>query len=158
MHEVIVMAEVTGFSLSIPNTLDVRKVLGKKVLAKNGETIGGIDTLQFGPSKLSVEGIRVKTGFFSSPERYIPRQFIDTLNEEGAVLNVFPLDENVGKEVYDEGKRIGKVDRVNRLGPSGDMLAIVVGRGRNQADLVIREKNVKEIGQNVILNISAAEA
>ncbi len=145
--------EIRSTSLPISATIPDTAVLGRKVLAKNGEKIGDVAGLYIDPKNLTIEGIRVDKGVFKF-DHYIGNNFIETISDEGVILNITPLDEFVGKKVVDSaGKELGKVKQIKRIGPTNEPLSFVIGRGIGRDDLVIREDKVKEMGESVMLNV-----
>ena len=56
--------EIKHKSLSLEKSKDIRDVLGKKVLTKDGKNIGKIRTIRIDPRDLTIEGIEVDTGIF----------------------------------------------------------------------------------------------
>ncbi len=152
------MSEIRGESLKIPQTVEVMNVMGKKVLASSGETIGTIDSVMIDPSHLTIEGVRIKVqqGFFSSISHYIGKTYIDKLNEEGAILNIVPAHMYIGKEVYDaEGKNIGKVKHIKRVESTNKLSEMIVEKNDGK-EASIKEKDIKDIGTSVLLNIKSS--
>jgi sporulation protein YlmC with PRC-barrel domain len=126
------------------------------VLAKDGSQIGRIFQIRTDPKDLSVQGIIANKGIFAD-DYYIGKDYIDRLNDEGAVLNIVPVQEFVGKKIFDyDGKKIGTVKRVKRKDKTNDMFALVADRGINKEDLIISENVIREIGENVLLKKTAS--
>ena len=64
------MIEIKKTALDVRNTVDFNEIIGKKVLAKDSTKVGTIKSIRGNPETLSIEGVIVKKGFFSS-EHYI---------------------------------------------------------------------------------------
>jgi sporulation protein YlmC with PRC-barrel domain len=145
--------EIRSTSLPISATIPDTAILGRKVLAKNGEKIGDVAGLYIDPKKLTIEGIRVDKGVFKF-DHYIGNNYIETVSDKGVILNITPLDEFVGKKAIDSaGKELGKIKQIKRIGPTNEPLSFVISRGIGKDDLVIKEDQVKEMGEAVMLNV-----
>lgn len=139
----------------IQETIDLKDVLGKKVLTKSGKEIGHIQAIYVNSHSLDVDAIKVKKGFFST-DHFIGRGYLSVLNKEGAVLKIDPVEEFVGMEVYDsEGKHLGKVKHVERLSPTNKLISLEVNRGLGKENVIIPAGKIKEVGKNIILSDKA---
>jgi sporulation protein YlmC with PRC-barrel domain len=149
--------EIRSTSLPISETIPDTAVLGRKVLGKNGEKIGDVAGLYIDSKKLTIEGIRVDKGVFKF-DHYIGNNYIETISDEGVILNITPLDEFVGKKVIDSaGKELGKVKQIKRIGPTDEPMSFVISSGIGKDDLVIKENQVKEMGEAIMLNVEIQE-
>jgi sporulation protein YlmC with PRC-barrel domain len=149
--------EIRSTSLPISETIPETAVLGRKVLGKNGEKIGDVAGLYIDPKKLNIEGIRVDKGVFKF-DHYIGNNYIETISDKGVILNITPLDEFVGKRVIDSaGKELGKVKQIKRIGPTNEPISFVISRGIGKDDLVLKEDQVKEMGEAIMLNVEIQE-
>ncbi len=147
------MAEIKKTALPLEQTSNSKSVVGQKVLTKDGQEIGKISAVRLHPRTLQVEGVIVDKGLFKD-NYYIGRDYIETLNEEGAMLNIVPSEEFAGKDVYDiDGEKVAKVREVKRIGPTNELLSLVcdklIGSGE---ELVVNDEDIKEIGENIVLN------
>lgn len=145
------MEETKHKTLAYKDTVEVRMILGNKVLTDKGEKMGKIKAIHIHPKDLSVEGIVVDMGMFQ-PSKYIDRGYIGTLNNEGAVLKVTPVTEFEGKLVYDStGKEIGKVKEVNRGKQTNTLLSIKVKCIDGSKDYIIMADYIATVGEAVML-------
>lgn len=154
-HQIIIRGDRMGISRSIdlerPQGVKTQEIIGKKVLASDGSQIGVVDRVLMDPQMLDVRYIGVKKGLFSV-DYYISRGYIDRLTEEGAILNIVPVEEFKGKKVFDKnGFEIGLVKDVNRISPGNEMMSIIVDQGIGQDDLLVDESEIGQLGESVIL-------
>ncbi len=146
------MIEIRKTAKPMEKTADTKEIIGQKVIAKDGGEIGKIYSVRLDPGKKEIEGIIANKGLFAS-DYYIGKDYIDRLNEEGAVLNIKPVEEFVDKEIFDSaGSKVGKVKEVKRVNSTNDLFAVIVNVGVGKDDLIIHENMVEEIGDNVLLN------
>ncbi len=140
-------------SANTKNTVDITKIIGKKVLSKSGKMMGFIETLQVNPKKLTIEGIWIDKGLIDTPD-YIGSNYISRLNGKGAILHIDPITEVKGKIVYDsKGRKIGKVSSVNRTKKTNSLSAIIIDRGLIKKPLKLSVSKIKNIGKNIMLKI-----
>ncbi|MBN2422161.1 PRC-barrel domain-containing protein [Candidatus Woesearchaeota archaeon] len=145
------MVEIRKKSMPMNKTVNMNKVLGKKVLSKDGQDIGKVGAVHVDPKTMTLQGITIDKGIFETND-YIGRNYIENLSNSGAVLNITPIKEFLGLEVFDsKAKKIGKVKEIRRTGDTNQLLSIVVDRGLTSEDLIVTENEIKEIGDNVML-------
>ncbi len=145
------MAEIRYRSKPIEQTIDIRKALGEKDIARNGKRIGEILSIHIDPVAMTIEGIKVKKGLFSKD--YIGRNYIRYIGEDGAILKTTPVTEYLGMPVFNSlGKKIGSVEQVIRTKKTNTMEAIIVDRGAFLRSLRIPKKNIAKITDKIILN------
>jgi sporulation protein YlmC with PRC-barrel domain len=143
------MLEIKNSAISSKETIDLLKIIGKKAYAKDSKVIGRIAAVLVHPRYLSVQGIVIRDGIFSS-DAYIGKDFIEHLDAGGALLSLMP-DEFIGKRIYDrDGIRIGTVKGVRRASKR-ENFSIVADRGAGMDELIITERSILEIGDNVLL-------
>ena len=88
--------------------MEMKEILGKKVLTKEGTNIGKIRSIRIHPTKLTIEGIEVDTGLFKV-DKYIGKNYIKTMTSQGAILKINPIEEIIGHQVFDStGKSVGE--------------------------------------------------
>lgn len=144
-------------ALPIESATSAQIILGKRVLAKNGEQVGVVEEIFVDPNNLSIESIRVKKGLFSA-DYYVGSDYIDRLGSNGAILNIVPLKEFIGCTVFDvNGKPIGTVKDIKRISESNDIFSLIVSPGIGRENIVIEEACIREMGKNIMLNVSEKE-
>src|SRR3989338_3307062 len=137
----------------LTRSVPASSIIGKKVIARNGKKVGEIGAIHIHPRRMNVEGIVVRKGFLER-KNFIGKNYIRTLNNEGAMLNIIPAPELIGMTVFDmEGKKIGRVKRVHRERKTNNVTSTVIGRGVLKKDTVVRGSSIDEIGKNVTLKI-----
>ncbi len=151
------MADIRLGSIVFDQTIESDHVKGKKVLANNGREIGSIKKVLIGTKSLQLEGLLVERGFFS-PNLLIGREYIETLNERGAILKITPVTEYRGLKVFDaDGKQIGRIRDIRTIGATNNIAAIVVSRGWLSEDLVLPRNSIYSIGESVLLTVKQKE-
>jgi len=120
------MKETKHKSLPLSEAPDIKEAIGKKVLTKDGKNIGKIRTIRIDPNDLTIEGIEVDTGLFKV-DKYIDKNYIKTITENGAILKITPVDDIVGHTVYDStGKSVGQIKSIKRSKKSNRLLSITM--------------------------------
>jgi sporulation protein YlmC with PRC-barrel domain len=132
-------------------------IIGNKVIALNGDHIGKIDDLYINPKDLNVEAVKVNKGILKC-DLYVGKNYINRLDGDAALLNITPLEEIVGKDVYDSnGKKIGTVWKVKSIGATNKLVSIVVSQEDCKIDLDISEDKVKSVGESILLKAPLEE-
>lgn len=145
------MEQIKHNSLTFDKTIDMSKVIGKKVLTNEGKKIGKIKGINLHPTDLTIEGIRVDTGMFDV-NKYIDGSYIKSITYEGAVLKTTPVTEYRGLEVYDSlGKKIGKVTDVSRSKMTNSLNSIKVKLSENGNEVIIMADYVAACGTSCML-------
>lgn len=120
------MNETKHKSLPLNEASDIKEIVGKKVLTKDGKNIGKIRTIRIDPKDLTIEGIEVDTGLFKV-DKYIDKNYIKTLTDQGAILKITPVDDVVGLIVYDStGKSVGQIKSIKRSKKTNRLLSITM--------------------------------
>jgi len=146
------MKEIRETNKSFDSGIKVHELKGKKVMALNGKEVGKITEIRLDPKSLSLDGIEMDRGFFGL-DTFIGRNYIESMSDEGAVLNMTPATDYKGLHVMDStGKEIGKVKEVRTEGHTNNITAIVVGTGLLNNDVVFTKSNVKSVGESIMLN------
>jgi sporulation protein YlmC with PRC-barrel domain len=149
--------EIKHQSRPFAKTVETSKISGKRVISRDGRKLGFIEAIHIHPTRLTVEGIRVKRGLFEMQD-YIGREYIQSLTTSGAVLKIVPAREIMGLTVYDlHGKRVGKIKSINRSRKTNNIVSFTVGRGFRRKDAVIPGKQIKEIGKGVTLRVTFSD-
>ena len=145
------MKETKHKSLSLSKAPDIRDILGKKVLTKNGKNIGKIRTIRIDPKDLTIEGIEVDTGLFKI-DQYFGKNYIKTLTEQGAILKITPVDDIVGLVVYDStGKNVGKIKSIKRSKKTNRLLSIKIYSELYKDNITVDADYIANCGENCIL-------
>ena len=143
------MEQTKHKSLPFNETIEVNKILGKKVLTKDGKRIGKVKGIHVDPKDLTIEGINVDTGMFYV-DHYFDKSYVKLLNNEGAILKVNPATDILKLNVFDsDGKEVGTVTKANRSKLTNKLLSIVVDIGKEEA--TITADYISTIGHSVML-------
>lgn len=146
--------EIKHKGLPMHQTVETSRIVGKKVMSRDGNKVGTIEAIHIHPQKLTIEGIRVDTGIFGMDE-YIGKNYIDSLTNQGAVLRIVPIRNFVGLPVHDStGRKIGKVKRIERSRKTNNIVSMTVKRGLLKKDIVFQRKHIRDIGKSVMLNVA----
>ncbi len=148
------MKETKHKSLSLNEAPDVRDIIGKKVLTKDGKNIGKIRTIRIDPKDLTIEGIEVDTGLFRI-DQYFGKNYIKTITEQGAILKITPVDDIVGHTVYDStGKSVGEIKGIKRSKKTNKLLSITMYSDLYKEDVTIDSDYIASCGESCILKES----
>ena len=143
------MEEVFDKITPFDGTIDLRKIIGVRVISENGHTIGRVVQARINPDTKSFEGIVVRRGFFR--KIYIGKNYFDTLSPEGTILVIEPSILLKGERViaYD-GEVIGKVKDVTRAGQTNMIKSITV-HSFLRGTFSISADYIKSIAKNILL-------
>jgi len=145
------MKETKHKSLPLSEAPDIKEVIGKKVLTDSGKNIGKIRTIRIDPKDLTIEGIEVDTGLFKV-DKYIDKNYIKTLTEQGAILKITPVDDIVGLTVYDStGKSVGEIKSIKRSKKTNRLLSITMYSDLYREDVTVDADYIASCGENCIL-------
>jgi sporulation protein YlmC with PRC-barrel domain len=146
------MEETKHKSLPLDEAPDVKSIIGKKVLTDNGKNIGKIRTIRIDPKDLTIEGIEVDTGLFKV-DRYIGKNYIKTLTDQGAILKVNPIDDVVGLQVFDStGRSVGQITKIKKSKKTNKLMSItMVSDLYKGEDVVIESEYIANCGDSCIL-------
>jgi len=145
------MKEIKHKSLSLSEAPDIREILGKKVLTKDGKNIGKIRTIRIDPKDLTIEGIEVDTGLFKI-DQYFGKNYIKTLTEQGAILKITPVDDIVGHTVYDStGKSVGEIKSIKRSKKTNRLLSITMYSDIYKDNVTVDADYIASCGESCIL-------
>jgi len=133
---------------ALENHFRLSEVLGKKVLADNGEVIGSVK--DFAVAKDKIVGVYCSS---SAGEVLIARSFVRTFDSDSIILKISPVTSLVGKLVFDrDGERIGKVSEVVRAGNGNQIKEIVVRKSPISKQVRVSKKDIDVMDKNIILN------
>ena len=144
------MEEVFEKTKSFEQTINLRRIIGVKVLTERGFSIGRVVQLRIGPNMKNIEGILIKRGIFG-PLVFFGATYLDKLTPEGIVLNMEPAILLRGRKVvtYD-GEVIGSIREIVRFGGTNDIKNLVVHSFlRGTFNVPIAE--IKSLGKSIIL-------
>lgn len=145
------MEETKHKTIPYKDTVEVKSIIGRKVLTNAGKNLGKVKSVRIHPKDLTVEGIVVDAGMFEL-DQYFDRGYIETMNSDGVVLKISPLYEILGHEVFDpNGKKIGKVTEINKSKLSNTLVSIKVKTDEKGADLVISSDYIAAVGENTLM-------
>jgi sporulation protein YlmC with PRC-barrel domain len=143
--------EIKHKSLSLDKSKDIRDVLGKKVLTKDGKNIGKIRTIRIDPKDLTIEGVEVDTGLFKI-DQYFGKNYIKTITEQGAILKITPVDDIIGHTVYDStGKSVGEIKSIKRSKKTNRLLSITMYSDIYKEDITVDADYIASCGTSCIL-------
>ena len=143
--------EITHKSLPLNEAPDIKEVIGKKVLTKDGKTIGKIRTIRIDPKDLTIEGIEVDTGLFKI-DQYFGKNYIKTITEQGAILKITPVDDIVGHTVYDStGKSVGEIKSIKRSKKTNRLLSITMYSDLYKDNITVDADYIASCGESCIL-------
>ncbi len=132
------------------HTIDMQKVLGKRMISKNGLLVGRVSQVRLARDGFGVEGALVSRGFFSA-KLFIGVGYFDRLTEDSIVLKIDPFLLSKGlKIVSSEGEVVGKVIDFVRTGNSNDLDALIV-KGFMRGTFNVPISSVKSVGYSIIL-------
>jgi len=138
-------------SLNLSEAPDIKDVLGKKVLTKDGKNIGKIKTIRIDPKDLTIEGVEVDTGLFKI-DQYFGKNYIKTITEQGAILKINPVDDIVGHTVYDStGKSVGEIKSIKRSKKTNRLLSITMYSDLYKDDVTVDADYIASCGDGCIL-------
>jgi len=145
------MEEIKHKSLPLDKAADIKNILGKKVLTKDGKNIGKIRTIRIDPKDLTIEGIEVDTGLFKI-DQYFDKNYIKTITEQGAILKITPVDNIVGNTVFDStGKSVGEIKSIKRSKKTNKLLSITMYSDIYKENITIDADYIASCGEGCIL-------
>jgi sporulation protein YlmC with PRC-barrel domain len=151
------MEEIKHKSLPIDKTVDIKDVVGKKVLTNDGKKIGKVKSVHLHPSDLTIEGIKVDPGWFEA-DHYVGENYIEKMTDDAVILNMTPVTEYLGMEVHDsDGKKVGTVKAVNRSKKTNKLMSIVVKQDEGEEDFHVSSDYISAIGHSVMLKENLEE-
>ncbi len=127
---------------------------GKRVRAADGKDIGKIIGVRLDSKTFSLDGIEIDRGFFGN-DTFVGQKYIDSLSMDGAVLNMSPVSDYKGMDVFDStGKKVGKIKEIRTSKDSNNISAIVVETGILKNDVIFSKSDIREVGESVMLNVA----
>ena len=109
----------------LDKTVNIKKLVGKRVISKGGTVIGYVSEIRVNSNNLQLEGIVVDRTF-ENPI-YIGKSYFSKLSQNSVILNVeLSILVNGKKVVTLDGKVLGRVKKVNRRGNTNEIESLVV--------------------------------
>lgn len=134
----------------LEKTVNLKELIGKRVLSKGGQIIGKILEIRINSTNLEIEGILVR-GSIIKKMMYIGRSYFSHLSYESVILNievsVLIKDKKV---VNSQGKVIGRVKEVVRKGTRNDIKGIFV-KSLFSRRFFIPESAIEYVNKSVVL-------
>jgi len=125
----------------------LKKIIGKKVLTKDGSILGKVKEIISKQDK--IEGIIVKT----KRKIYIDLSYIEDLYSDSVMLKINPVEKLISMQVFDkDGVKIGKVKTVERTSTTNVLKAIYVKKNILSKIRKIPASEIDVDSKNVILN------
>jgi sporulation protein YlmC with PRC-barrel domain len=148
---IIDIKEIKHKSLPLDESVEVKNILGKKVLTKDGKNIGKIKSVRINPKKLTIEGIEIDTGLFKV-DKYFGKNYIKTLTKQGAILKINPVDDIVGLQVFDStGRSIGEIKSIKKSKKTNKLISIKVYSDIYKDEITIDSHYIEDCGDSCIL-------
>ena len=147
------MEEVIDKTKSWDETVDLRQIIGVRVLSEKGLAVGKVSQIRIHPETKSLEGILVRRGFFRE-SLFIGRTYFDTLSSEAIILNIEPSILLLGKKVvtYD-GEVVGKIREVVRVGKTNTLKQAVV-HSFWRGTFIVPAGEIKSLGKSLMIKNS----
>ena len=144
------MTEIKHKSLAVRNTVKISEIVGEKVLSKDGSEFGHVKEIHLDPEDFTIEGISVVRGLFKESV-YIGKDYIKSLNRQGAMLTIIPVKDLTGKDVInDEGVKVGEVKTVNMMNKTNNIESVVIDD--KGIETIVPWSSIGEIGESMMLN------
>ncbi|MEK6909231.1 MAG: PRC-barrel domain-containing protein [Nanoarchaeota archaeon] len=137
---------VTKKEVNLDQTVNIRKLIGKRVLSSGGVIVGMISEVRVNFENLELEGIVVKREF--EKPIYIGRAYFSTLSMQSVILNTELSILLKGKKVITlDGMVLGRVTQVNRKGTTNEIESLIIRSWWRK--YLIPESEIKQIASSV---------
>lgn len=147
------MVEVTATEKNMENIVVDRSLLGANVFAKNGEKIGFLDAIFVDPEEFCIRAIQVNKGLLKY-NHYIGSNYIDKLGPDGIILNILPLEELIGKKVYDDkGKDVGNIVDTKKVKGTNKLISLIISPGIDKDNLIVLAEDINTVGESILLDV-----
>jgi sporulation protein YlmC with PRC-barrel domain len=124
-------------------------ILGKEVLASDGDIIGIVQKLHIDATTKTITGITIDEGFMK-PDLFIGLQFIKQFGIDSLFLSIIPEQKFIGLRVYNnKGKLVGTITDIETGKNNAKIKKIKVKSGFTTKDYSAKE--IKMIGSSVLL-------
>lgn len=115
---------ITKKEAELEKTVNVKKLIGKKVLSEGGTIVGSICEIRLDPNGFDFEGIVVSSNVGNL---YVGKSYFSTISDYSIILNTELSPLVKGRKVLTiDGKVLGKVRKVNRKGTSNEIDSLLV--------------------------------
>lgn len=143
---------------ALAETLDVKTVVGNRVLSKNGEVLGKVREVRMDPDGRTIQGIIVKGIPLLTRKLYIAEHYIGRITDKAVILRIDPISMYIGRAVVSaDGKKVGKVISAERVKTSNELKYFEVRR-RPWKVVSIDAKEFAKLGTSLILKKTYADA
>jgi sporulation protein YlmC with PRC-barrel domain len=120
---------------------------GKKVIDREGIEYGKVKHIHINADTLEVVGITVHEGIHKN--YFLSRDYIDRFTEESVLLSSAPIRTDVAVVDID-GKKIGKVKRLNMSKDTNELESIEVTEGLTSSR-IFHTSEIWGVGEKIIL-------
>lgn len=150
------MEEFIDKTAPLDTTINVKKVLGARVISNKNFSIGKVAEVRIKQDTKTLEGIVVKRGLlglFAKPI-YIGKNYFNKLTPEAVILNIEPTILLKNKKVVTyEGEIIGKVKDIIRQDKTNIMKGVVV-KSFLRGIFTVPTDQIKSTSNSIILKDS----
>jgi len=133
----------------LEKTVDIRKLIGKRVLSEGGTIAGYISEIRLNKNGFDLEGVVVSSSFGLL---YVGKSYFATVSDYSVILNteLSPLIKRK-KVITIDGKVLGRVRQVNRKGNTNDVESLLVGSFWRK--YIVPVSAVKQIASSVLIRV-----
>lgn len=126
------------------------KIVGKKVIAQNGEVVGRVKEVAFDLNRIIGFIVQGKIGV---GQMLVDVHYVEQYHEDSVILKISPVTSLIGKIVFDsDGKRVGRIKELVRAGTANDFTDLMVSRGAFRKAQKVPKSDMQVVGKNIILN------
>ncbi len=144
---------ITRNEVQLSETLNLNKLVGRKVISKKGNVVGRVKEIRLLLQKKIIEGIVVSCPDLAK-SLYIGISYIDRITPDSVLLTMDPVVLLKGLVVITEsGRKIGRIKQVIRRENTNEIRQLIV------SSLFARPREIsitqiKKIGSSIILKSS----
>lgn len=138
---------VTRKEADLDKTVNIRGLIGKRVLSEGGAIVGTIAEIRLDKEGFELEGIIVSTrvGLI-----YVGKSYFSKISDYSVILNTELSVLIKGRNVLTiDGKILGKVKEVNRKGKTNEIESIIVSSWWKK--YLIEVSEIKQIASSVLI-------
>jgi sporulation protein YlmC with PRC-barrel domain len=132
------------------NQINADEFRGKKVIDREGIGYGKVKHVQIDCDTLQVTGITVHEGFHK--DYFLPRDHIDRFTSESVLLGIAPLRKDTAVVDID-GRKIGKVKKINKNQDANEIESIEVSEGLTSSR-IFSKSEIWGVGEKIILKLT----
>lgn len=138
---------VTRKEAQIEKTINIKRLIGKRVLSDGGAIVGSISEIRLNPNGFDLEGIVVSSAVGAI---YVGKSYFSTISDYSVILNTELSLLVKGRKVLTiDGKTLGSVKKVNRKGTTNEIESLLVGNFWKK--YLIPVSSVKQIASSVLI-------